>query len=184
MIDANALQSKLVENPKYSLDWINQAIDLITTCGVSEDDIKDFNADQLKEIRSVFTSAEKNSEIDINAFLNSKLNDTQMHIILIGYSHGLTREQLKPYFDPDIPYAKSNWAILALIETKHDMLHYIKDGYNQDQIREIYSGIKSGINYSSYDDITISAEKMAVARHALEQGLKIQFNEEKELTIK
>ena len=176
------LELQLLDNPKYSSEWIKNAVHLICKCGLTEEELEKFDVEQLTQLVSMFTSAEQNSEIDINGFLNPELNATQMQLLITGYSHGLTTEQLKPYFNPEIPYVKSNWAISGLIEG-FNLNMYIKRGYDKDQIYEIYSGMKDGVDVSSYDKIEISGEKMGLARHALNLGLKPQFDEDKKLTI-
>lgn len=175
------LELKLLDNPKYSSGWIQNATHLMCKCGFSEAELSKYDTEQLQLIVSVFTSAEQNPEIWIDGFLNPELNATQMQILLTGYSHNLTTEQLKPYFDPSIPYAKSNWAIAALAEG-FDISEYIED-YDKDQIYEIYAGKKDGIDVTVYDKVDIPAEKMSLAHHALVLGLKPQFDENKKLTI-
>lgn len=175
------LELKLLDNPRYSSGWIENATHLMCKCGLTESELSKFDTEQLQLIVSMFTSAEQNPEIWIDGFLNSSLNATQMQILLQGYSHNLTTEQLKPYFDPEIPYVKSNWAIAALAEG-FSIDEYIND-YDKDQIYEIYAGKKDGIDVSVYDKADIPAEKMAIARHALVLGLKPQFDENKKLTI-
>jgi len=182
MDNKKQIEMRLLKNPAYSSAWIDSAAKLMDKCSIEEVEIKEFNTEQLDMILSVFTSAEKNPEIRPERFMNPELNATQMQVILTGYSHGLTTEQLLPYFNPSIPYIKSNWAIAALVEG-HDMHSYIEAGYDEDQIYEIYSGFKSGVDVEKYDGLKISAEKMAVARHALEMGLEIHFSEKFELTI-
>lgn len=175
------LELQLLDNSKYSSGWIQNAVHLMTKCGLTEEELSGFDTEQLQLIVSMFTSAEQNNEIWIGGFLNPQLNATQMQLLITGYSHGLTTEQLKPYFNPEIPYAKSNWAITGLAEG-FDISAYIDD-YSKDQIYEIYAGLKDGIDISIYDKIDIPAEKMAIARHALVLGLKPQFDENKKLTI-
>ena len=176
------LELLLLDNPKYSSGWIQNATHLITKCGLTEEEVNKFDTEQLQLIVSMFTSAEQNPEIWIGGFLNPNLNATQMQILLTGYSHGLTTKQLQPYFNPEIPYVKSNWAITALTEG-FDIGEYINNEYDKDQIYEIYAGKKDGIDVSVYDKIDIPAEMMAIARHALVLGLKPQFDENKKLTI-
>lgn len=176
------LEMKLLDNANYSSGWIQNATHLMCKCGLTENEVGMFDTEQLQLLVSMFTSAEQNPEIWINGFLNPDLNATQMQILLTGYSHGLTTAQLKPYFNPEIPYIKSNWAITALAEG-FDISNYIKEGYDKDQIYEIYAGMKDGIDISVYDKIDIPAEKMALARHAFVLGLKPQFDENKKLTI-
>ena len=177
------LERHLLDNPKYSSGWIQNATHLMCKCGLTEEEVSKFDTEQLQLIVSMFTSAEQNSGIWIDGFLNPELNATQMQLLLTGYSHGLTTEQLKPYFDPSIPYVKSNWAINALMEG-FNLNHYVEDeAYDKDQIYEIYAGNKDGIDVSVYDKAEISAELMAIARHALVLGLKPQFDQNKKLTI-
>lgn len=176
------LESKLLDNPKYSSGWIQNAVHLMIKCGLTEEEVSQFDTEQLQLLVSMFTSAEQNSEIWINGFLNPELNATQMQLLLTGYSHGLTTEQLKPYFNPEIPYAKSNWIIAGLAEGL-DFSSYDINEYDKDQLREIYAGMKDGIDVSLYDKPEIPVDKMAIARHALVLGLKPQFDEENKLTI-
>ena len=175
------LELELLNNAKYSSDWIKHAVHLMCKCGLTEEELNKFNSEQLEMLVSVFTSAEQNSEININVFLNPSLNATQMQLLLNGYSYGLTTEQLTPYFNPYVPYIKSNWGIAALSEG-FSIDEYIND-YDKDQIYEIYAGKKDGIDVSVYDKVDIPAEMMAIARHALVLGLKPQFDENKKLTI-
>ena len=182
MTTEKELEMLLVDNPKYSSGWIQNATHLMLKCNLSEAEVAKFDTEQLQLIVSMFTSAEQNPEIWIGGFLNPELNATQMQVLLTGYSHGLTTEQLSPYFNPEIPYVKSNWAIAALAEG-FNMDKYIECDYDKDQIYEIYAGIKDGVDITVYDQKDISAEKMAIARHALVLGLKPQFDENKKLTI-
>ena len=175
------LELKLLDNPKYSSGWIQNAVHLMCKCGLTEEEVSKFDTEQLQLIVSMFTSAEQNPEIWIGGFLNEKLNATQMQILLTGYSHGLTTQQLSPFFNPEIPYVKSNWAISALAEG-FDITEYIDD-YDKDQLYEIYAGKKDGIDVSVYDKADIPAELMAIARHAMVLGLKPQFDQNKKLTI-
>ena len=176
------LELQLLDNPNYSSEWIKNATHLMCKCGLTEEEVARFDAEQLGVIVSMFTSAEQNSEIWIGGFLNPALNATQMQLLLNGYSHGLTTAILQPYFNPEIPYVKSNWAITALAEG-FDLTVYVNDGYNKEQLYELYAGLKDGVDISIYDDINIPAEKMAIVRHALVLGLKPQFDENKKLTI-
>ena len=181
-MDKKQIELMLLDNAKHSSGWIENASQLICKCGLTEEELTAYNAEQLGVLVSMFTSAEENKDIWIEGFFNPALNATQMQIILTGYSHNLTTEQLKPYFNPDIPYIKSNWAISALAEG-FDLTYYIEEGFNKDQLYEIYAGKKDGIDVSVYDKKDIPAEKMAIAHHALVLGLKVQFSEEKILTI-
>ena len=176
------LELQLLNNPKYSSGWIQNAVHLIIKCGLTEQEVARFDTEQLQLLVSMFTSAEQNQGIWIDGFLNPLLNATQMQLLITGYSHNLTTEQLKPFFNPEVPYVKSNWYIMALIDG-FDLTKYDINAYDPDQIREIYSGIKDEVDVSTFDDVSIPAEKMAIARHALVLGLKPQFDENKLLTI-
>lgn len=176
------LEMKLLDDPKHSSGWIENAGRLIEKCGLTEEELSKFDTEQLQLIVSMFTSAEANPEIDIDAFLNPELNSTQMQVLLTGYSNGLKTSQLKPYFDPSIPYIKSNWAIAALAEG-NDITNYVLAGYDKDQLYEIYAGLKDGVDVSVYDCINLPAEKMAIAHHALRLGLNVSITKRNELTI-
>jgi hypothetical protein len=182
MDEKKIIEMQLIKNPAYSSGWIDNASHLIANCGLTEDELKKFDTEQLQLLVSMFSSAEKNPEIDINRFLNPYLNQSQMQVLLTGYSHGLKTEALAKYFNPEIPYVVSNWAITALVEG-FDLSSYVDAGYDPDQLYEIYCGMKQGIDYSIYDCIEIPAEKMSVCRHALSLGLKAKINDNKELTI-
>ena len=176
------LELTLLTNPKYSSGWIQNAIPLMVKCGLSEEELIKYDIEQLQLIASMFGLAEQNQDVYIEGFLNPELNATQMQLLLTGYSKGLTTEQLKPYFNPAIPYVKSNWYITALIEG-FDLNDYDINAYDINQIYEIYAGKKDGVDVSVYNKIDIPAEKMALAHHALVLGLKPQFDEDKKLTI-
>jgi hypothetical protein len=183
IMNEKELEMQLLDNPKYSSTWVQNAAQLIAKCGLIEEELVKFDAEQLQMLVAMFTAAQEqeNKTIWINGFLNPELNASQMQVLLTGYTHGLTTDQLKPYFNPEIPYVKSNWAITALVEG-FDIADYIDD-YNKDQIYEIYAGLKDGIDISLYNKADIPAEKMAIVRHALVLGLNPQFDENKNLTI-
>jgi len=176
------LELKLLDDPKHSSGWIENAGHLIEKCNLTEEELSKFNTEQLQLIVSMFTSAEANPGIWIDGFLNPELNATQMQVLLTGYSHGLTTEQLEPYFDPNIPYIKSNWAVTALAEG-NNITNYVLAGYDKDQLYEIYAGLKDGVDVSVYDCKDLSAEKMAIAHHALRLGLHVAISKENKLTI-
>lgn len=180
--EVEALKLKLLDHSAYSSAWIDIAADISINCGVVIKQLSPFDVEQLQVIRSVFTSADNNPEIAVEKFLNPELNATQMQLLLNAYSHGLTTKQIQRYFDPNIPYVKINWAISALLEGV-SIYQYVDQGYDKDQLYEIYAGIKSKVDYTSYAKIRISAEKMGVARHAMELGLKVTFGPKNVLTI-
>ena len=176
------LELQLLQNSKYSSAWVQNAISLMIKHNLSEEEAAKYNAEQLQLIASAFAAAEQNEGIWIEGFLNPELNATQMQLLLAGYSNGATTEELKLFFDPSIPYVKSNWYITALTEG-FDLNEYDINAYNPNQIYEIYAGKKDNVDVTVYDNADISSEKMAVARHALAIGLKVEFDENKKLTI-
>ena len=178
----NKLELKLLDNPKYSSEWINSASHLMTVCGLTEDECAMYDADQLEMLVSMFTSAQSNKNIDINKFMNPQLNATQMQVIVTGYSHGLTSEDLDIFFDPSIPYAISNWAITALCDG-YNLNRYVEEGFTKDQLYEIYAGLKDGVDVSLYDKVDMPPEKMAIIHHASVLGLKVEVGENYKLTI-
>lgn len=175
----------LLHNPLYSSEWVKYAAILIDEYNDSLLALEDFNANQLEIIVDAKHEAKNNNNINISLFLNPKLNETQMQLLLKGYKSGLTTEQLEKYADPNIPYVISNWAISALIDG-NNMNKYVDEGYDSDQMYEIYCGLKDKLNVSLYDKKDIPGDIMALARHAMSIGLKnikIQFGDKKELTI-
>lgn len=175
----------LLSNPKYSSEWIKYAAILIDEYNDSLVALEDFDAGQLRIIADAKNEAKNNTNINTSLFLNPNLNETQMQLLLEGYKKGLTTDQLEKYANPSIPYIISNWAITALVDG-NNMDKYVSDGYDADQMYEIYCGLKEKLDVSVYDKKDIPANIMTLARHAMSiglKGIKIQFDGKKELTI-
>ena len=181
-MNEKALELKLLQNPNYSSGWIQNAVPLMAKYSLTEEQLVKYDVEQLQLITAMFAEEEKGYDILVDEFLNPALNATQMQLLLTGYSKGLTTEQLRPFFNPEIPYVKSNWYITALIEGI-DLTDYDINAYDMNQIYEIYAGKKDGVDVSVYNKVDVPAEKMAIAHHALAMGLKVQFDENKKLTI-
>ena len=63
MTTEKELEMLLLDNPKYSSGWIQNATHLMLKCGFTEEEVARFDTEQLQLIVSMFTSAEQNPEI-------------------------------------------------------------------------------------------------------------------------
>lgn len=178
-MDAKALETRLLENPKYGSTWIELAVKILTGSNMlSEAKLAEFDAEQLDIINAAIEYNKKNEDkpIDITVLCDSKLNATQMKLIFAGQQNGIPDEALKTIVNAETPYATSNYVLQALIDG-YDMIKYLK-GYDHDQVYEIYAGLHNKIDVSSYDDPSIDATTMGIIRHGLEVGKKVEYDAE------
>ena len=165
------LQTELIKNSKYDSDWIAEASKILSfTEDVTEEMITDLNAVQLRVINEVISDSEVS--IDINILLDKNLNATQMKLYYIGIKKGLTSKIMEQFLNPDIPYAKTNYMVQALLDGFTGITEYLD--FSPDQIAEIYAGMKEGVNYKIYADSDLPAEYMNFIRHAL--SLEMAFS--------
>jgi hypothetical protein len=85
-MDAKALETRLLENPKYGSTWIELAVKILTGSNMlSEAKLAEFDAEQLDIINAAIEYNKKNEDkpIDITVLCDSKLNATQMRLILL-----------------------------------------------------------------------------------------------------
>ena len=163
-------QLELIENPKYTSDWINEASKILANekNKFNEENLSYFDALELNVMNDILDSDYNDIESVLNTLFieNNGLNATQMKLYWTGIYKGLLAGKMKKFLDPSIPYAKSNYAIQALLDGYDEILDYIDD-YNPSQIAEIYSGMKDGINYKLYAKPELSSDVMNLVRHAL-----------------
>ena len=145
-----------------------------------------YNAGQMEVIKQGLFAPENTYDLisEISNRSNSaaafEFNATQLQLlgILIGYikaNPDKDSDKFNVLFDPEIPYAKSNFVIKGIIEGYDDMIDYID--FEPDQIYEIYAGHKDEVNYKEYAHERISDKIMGVMRYAMVNGLKYTLSD-------
>lgn len=178
-MDAKALETRLLQNPKYGSTWIDLAVKILTGSNMlSESKLAEFDAEQLDIINAAIEYNKKNEDkpIDITVICDKNLNATQMRLIFAGQQNNVPDNVLKTIVNSDTPYATSNYVLQALIDG-YDMLKYLK-GYDNDQVYEIYAGLHNKIDVSKYDNASIDAGTMGIIRHCLEVGKDVDYDAE------
>ena len=170
-----AYQLELIKNPKYDSDWIGEAAKILSneknTFG--EEDLAKFNALQLMVMNEILSSEDDIQPVLKALFIDhADLNATQMRLYWVGIKSGLTEAIMSRFLNPEISYAKSNYAIQALTEGFTGITEYLDD-FDADQIAEIYTGMRDGIDYKIYAKKEYSAGFMNFIRHAISTGMHI-----------
>ena len=179
------VEEVLLENAKYSSEWINIASKLIAAGQLTEELASKYSASQLSVFDDVLNESKDREGVDklLEIMLNPELNDTQMRVLYIAFQKGVPVETLEIYANPEIPYNKTNYILSAVAEDKVDLSDYIE--FSADQIYEIFAGVKDGVDYKQYAKKCISAEDMSLYRHALAIGRTVEYNlTTKVMTIK
>ena len=180
-----AYQLELIKNPKYDSDWIGEAAKILSneknTFG--EEDLAKFNALQLMVMNEILSSEDDIQPILKALFIDhADLNATQMRLYWVGIKNGLTEAIMSRFLNPEISYAKSNYAIQALTEGFTGITEYLDD-FNADQIAEIYTGMRDGIDYKIYAKPEYPAEFMNFIRHAIMTGIYLVITAGEGVTI-
>ena len=113
---------------------------------------------------------------------HADLNATQMRLYWVGIKNGLTEAIMSRFLNPEISYAKSNYAIQALTEGFTGITEYLDD-FDADQIAEIYTGMRDGIDYKIYAKPEYPAEFMNFIRHAIMTGIHLVITAGEGITI-
>ena len=172
-------QLYLIQNPGYDSDWVGEASKILTNqlIELSETDLVKFNALQLS-IFNMIIESDKDDDTKvkvINTLMESDLNATQMRLYWIGIDHGLSENIMARFLDKNIPYAKSNYAIQALVDGYTGITEYLDD-FNANQIAEIFTGMKDGIDYKIYAKPEYPADMMNLIRHAMATGFNVRLH--------
>ena len=180
-----AYQLELIKNPKYDSDWIGEAAKILSneknTFG--EEDLAKFNALQLMVMNEILSSEDDIQPILKALFIDhADLNATQMRLYWVGIKNGLTEAIMSRFLNPEISYAKSNYAIQALTEGFTGITEYLDD-FDADQIAEIYTGMRDGIDYKIYAKPEYPAEFMNFIRHAIMTGIHLVITAGEGVTI-
>lgn len=180
-----ALKTMLMDASLTS-DWIDATAKVFETFKVSDHSILDFKA---------FTGTQVGMMIELARYLDNDIdktfvwmqqmpyNDTQLQLILKVLKAGVPIEKLYNLVDPSVPYAVMNYIFAGIVDGYNQLEDPKYLEYDQDQLCEIYSGLKDGIDISLFDNKSIPSEKMAIIRHAITIGLKVEIGDENKLTI-
>ena len=170
-----AITSYLVNNPKYESDWIAEASTILAKDidYLTEEALAKYPAGKLKVVNEILAD---DINININMLLESGLNWTQMELYYAGIKNGVSEEDMKIFLNPEISYAKSNFAIQAIIEGYNDIVNYMD--YSVDQLVEIYACMKEGIDVKAILAISNGDVKvMNFIRHGINIGLECTLME-------
>ncbi len=191
MFEKDKELSKLLVNPDLTSDWIGAAMNLMEHAGDLNITVEnliaaDLTAMQLTMIGEIGKQEQFNSVKKAYEFVKTyEFNDSQLQVILKALENKISVEDiLDTVGSNDTPYAVMNWLLAGVAEGYDQFKDPIYRNYHPDQIQEVFSGLKDGINVSDYDDVTVSSEMMQVIRHARCVGLTVTLDKEKkELTI-
>lgn len=173
----SAAVEKMIENPAYSLEWINAAKDLMDKHGWNEDEIFEICGTDAYKVEVLLDyqdyCVKTNTALPFEfIFKEGNPNATQMRLRFLGCCRNIPVEDMKEIGAAVVPSQSMNYLMQGIVDG-FDMKPYI--GFDHDQIAEIYSGMKSKIDYNKYANKNVPAEMMGIVRHALEMGLNAQI---------
>ena len=190
-MNKETIVSKLNQNPKYDAGWVDYAADILSTSDFfeSEVELEKFTSEQLSLIKQALTQYYKPDNEEDKKFLNilasGKLNFTQMQILLTVRSNKVRFEWIEQLADENIPYAKLNYIAQGMIDgfNMFTSVKGLKKLYDVDQTYELFAGMKSNVDWETYEDPAISAEKMGIIRHALELGAEVNITDDGDIVV-
>jgi hypothetical protein len=173
------IKLELLSNPIVTDKWADAASKLLFENGdkLVGRDIYLYDADQLNAINKALRNMQDNENIDIELFFNPEINSTKLEMTLGAYDANIPSCVIKEVITPDIPFIKANCVFSAWNE--FDMRRHINEGYTVDQMIEIFSSFKSGIDTSLIDDKNIPAKIMRLMRLAIEDGCDVSYDDGK-----
>ena len=121
-----------------------------------------YTKEQLHELKLA-----KEKGVNIHLISDNKLSPQQMRVLWVSKSNGMASE----YFaNKDFSVEAMKFFADRLINKKvfEDCKSIMKPCYNVGQLTELYLGIYSGIDYTSYADPSISSDNMYFKRVSLE----------------
>lgn len=144
----------------YQMHFIREALSL----GKSLDNVKEYDDMQLKEILEGLYKG-----VDIIKFITPEFNAEQIGYLVQSIVSGLDTESLaKPEHDE---------VLLELIchypKYIDSFLDLFKEGYRGDQIYEIFTGSKKGVNVLPYITPNVGVNKIIILNNALMLGVDI-----------
>ena len=174
-MDKNEIKNTLMENPKYDSGWIDNASELMANYEHTENFLSTYSAEQL----SILIQANKDYPDDkefLSIIYRPSLNVSQMTILLTAKSKGIDNSIIQKYADPDMPYAKMNYALQAVSEGFNIHEEFNLSEFNTDQVYEIYAGYITGVDYKVYANPNIEPKYMGLIRHAMELDMDVKFD--------
>ena len=161
---------------------------------------KDFDEDQLKEIHS---GVENNLVVDYaepsyDSYKMEVIKNALIHNVKIDYSFEVPsftfREKSIDGFKknvnvvpfllkyPKLSNNKIDIIIYGLTLNVPNIKDYINQGFNEDQLFEIFYGIEKGVDISIYANPEFDGEQMQQIRFGLEKGLDVTVYADPEFT--
>lgn len=176
---------ELLTNPALTSDWIQAATDVVEQYpeNIVLDDLNALSAQQILMMNEFIKYFDNNIELVLAFYHEHNYNETQLQVILQALCKNLTIDKINEVVDEEVPYATMNWLLAAVAEGYDQFEDPIYRNYHPDQLQEVFSGLKDGIEVSDYDRVDMDSKKMQVIRHARCVGLTVEIDEEMKLTI-
>lgn len=177
--------SELLVNPVLTSDWIQAATDLVEKYpeNIVIADLEDLSAQQIMMMNEFVKYFDNNIELVLAFYHDHNYNETQLQVILQALGKNLSIDTINEVVDETVPYATMNWLLAAIVEGYDQFKNPIYKNYHPDQLQEVFSGLKDGVEVSDYDRVDMDSKKMQVIRHARCVGLTVEIDEEMKLTI-
>lgn len=181
---------QLQKESQYSDEWIQEAAEILEICNTRGDRygvvslffMTSISADHLKYLNTAL----KDPTVDNDHILlpiTKKLNSTQARLYYYAVSK-FGAEIAENFLDPSIPYSKMNTVIAAMDDGDFKFIEYLTDhNYSPDQVFQLLSGLKNGVDYTKYADPNIPPVYMSIMLHALVEGKMVCYNPEGKLEI-
>ena len=170
---------ELAKNPRYDKGWVDYSAEVLSKYeDINEEILSRFNSDQITLILQALNEFH-DDKVFLSYLIDERLTLTHMQILLTARSRGITDERkYKILANYNMTYTKLNYIAQGFIDG-FDLTKIIDvNKFNNDQVYEIFAGIKSNVDYKFYIDETLSAEQMALIRHGLELGLNMDYSDE------
>lgn len=178
---------KLLLNPKLSSDWIEMTTNVVekSNGALSVEDLlkTDLNPMEIQMIAEMVKYFGDNYKASYNFVCSHGFNESQLQVIAKCLESGITVERVLSIVDKDTPYGVMNWILAGISDGYEQFSDPIYKNYHPNQLQEIYSGLKDGIDISDYDKPTVDSRIMQVIRHARCVGLTATLDAEKTITI-
>ena len=165
-----------LDDPTVSDKWVEAAAKLMHDFydKLDEIDLHFYDADQLNAIYKAFTKSATNTNINMDLFFDPDINATKLEMALGAYEANIPSDVIMSVISAGIPYFKAN-CVFAAWGDKVDMREYIND-FNAEQMLEIFSAIKSGVDYKLIADKSITPKAMRAMRVVMESGFDVSYN--------
>jgi len=165
-----------LDDPTVNDKWVEAAAKIMHDFydKLNGADLHFYDADQLNAIYKAFTKSATNANINMDLFFDPDINATKLEMALGAYEANIPTDVISSVINAAIPYFKAN-CVFAAWGDKVDMREYIND-FNAEQMLEIFSAVKSGVDYKLIADKSINAKHMRIMRVAMESGFAISYD--------